>query len=389
MSNFARNARLLWYTLATPKTNIMPVFIGPPGGGKSALFEAVARSLDAYYVDFAPAQMGPEDFAGWPTPNAERGLVFEMMWSLKQANASKRALINLDELSNVPRATQAGMLRFIHTRRCGDYVLEPHVRMGGAMNPPETATDAQDIAVALANRVAWLPWLKVGAKEHVQFMLNGGVDTDLDLPATLDPQEYADAYRDMSAIYAAFMERRGVIEEDLKDARVLARFPLAYATIRSWEAFIRVAATCRVFGDVDAMRTIGEGIIGPPQALEFAAFYLDSDIPSPEAWLKKSDLFKHDPKRPDRTFAATAALALAAVDETRASSDKEKLERWTQAWRGLEAVLKSGADKTVVALAGQTLAIKRPKGALLASVQKLIVEELAPVIKAAGFQQQF
>ncbi len=387
MSNFARNARLLWYVLATPNTNVMPVFIGAPGGGKSALFEQVARALGAFYLDLAPAQMGPEDFAGWPTPTKD-GLRFEMMQALKDASAAPRAVVNLDELSNVPRSTQAGMLRFIHTRRCGDYALPATVRLGGAMNPPETATDAQELALPLSNRVAWLPWSKVTAQEHVAFMLAGGADTDLALPPSMDPDAYADAYRDCAAIYAAFMDRRGVIEEDpTKDDRILARFPLAYATPRSWEAFVRVAATCRVFSDVEALKTIGEGIVGPAQALEFTAFYLDADLPSPEAWLKKADLFTHDPKRPDRTFAACTSLALAAVDKERCAKmkDEERLGRWNAAWAGLQCVLATGADKTVVALAGQTLALNKPKGALLASVQKLITEDIAPVIRAAGF----
>lgn len=387
MSNFARNARLLWYVLATPNTNVMPVFVSAPGGGKSALFEQVARSLRAHYVDLAPAQMGPEDFAGWPTPGPD-GLRFEMAQALKDANAAQRAIINLDELSNVPRATQAGMLRFMHTRRCGDYTLGAHVRIGGAMNPPESATDSQEIALPLANRVAWLPWAKVTAREHVAYMINGGADTDLDLPAELDREAYADAYRDLTAIYAAFMERRGVLEEDpVKDERIAARQPLAYATPRSWEAFVRVAATCRVYQDVEALKTIGEGLVGPPQALEFAAFYLDADLPSPEAWLRKPKLFSHDPKRPDRTFAATTSLALAAVDKERTEKmpDADRLARWNAAWDCLQHVLNSGADKTVVALAGQTLALWKPKGALLATVQKLITEDLAPVIRAAGF----
>jgi hypothetical protein len=222
---------------------------------------------------------------------------------------------------------------------------------------------------------------------HIK-MTNGGAGTDLDLPPTMSADDYADAYRDVTAIYAAFMERRGVIEEDpTKDERVAARFPLAYATPRSWEAFIRVAATCRVHDDVDALKTIGEGIVGPAQALEFVAFYCDADLPSPEAWLKDPTLFKHDPKRPDRTFAATTSLAMAAVDKDRTSKmgDAERLNRWNAAWSALQAVLDSGADKTVVALGGQTLALSKPKGALLASVQKLITEELAPVIRAAGF----
>jgi hypothetical protein len=386
-TNFARNARLLWIVFATPKTNIMPVFVGAPGGGKSALFETVARSLDAFYLDLAPAQMGPEDFAGWPTPTAD-GLRFEMMRSLRDANAAPRAIVNLDELSNVPRATQAGMLRFIHTRRCGDYALNDSVRIGGAMNPSESATDAQEIALPMANRIAWLPWAKVTAKEHVAFMLNGGAASDLELPESLDANAYDAAYRDLTAIYAAFMERRGVLEEDpIRDPAILSRVPLAYATPRSWEAFIRVAATCRVLGDIDAMKTLGEGIVGPAQSLEFVAFYLDADLPSPEAWLVDPAVFTHDPKRPDRTFAATTALALAAVDKTRCAdmTDKERAARWNAAWAALDAVLKTGADKTVVALAGQTLALNKPKGALLASVQKLIVEDLAPVIGAAGF----
>jgi hypothetical protein len=350
------------------------------------LFEQVARSLDAYYVDFAPAQMMPEDFGGMPT-NTPDGFVYEMMATLKKANAAPSAIINLDEMSNVPRSTQAGMLRFIHTRRCGDYKLGDHVRIGGAMNPTSTATDAQETAIALANRVAWIPWKRVTAKEHAAYVIGNGADTELDLP-TFDSEAYKDALRDVSAIYAAYMDARGVLDEDPdKDPRIFARTPLAYATPRSWEAFVRVAATCRMFNDFEALKTLGEGIVGPPQALEFSAFYADADLPNPEAWLKDAKLFTHDPRRPDRTFAACTALALCAVDKERTEKmkDAEKLDRWNAAWAGLQCMRDAEAQKTAIALAGQTLAQNKPKGALLASVEKLI-KELAIVIRAAGFQ---
>jgi hypothetical protein len=332
--------------------------------------------------------MGAEDFNGMPWADREKGLRLEMMAALKEANAAPRAIINLDELSNVPRSTQSAMLRFIHTRRCGDYVLGPHVRMGGAMNPTSSAADAQEISLPMGNRICWLPWLKVTAMEHASFITGGGRDTPLELPEKPTPEQEDEAFRYTSAVYAGFMHRRGVLDEDPeKDERILARSPLAWATPRSWEAFIRVAATCHIFGDVEAMQTIGEGLVGPAQALEFMAFYTDSDLPDPEDWLKDPHHFKHDAKRPDRTFAAVTQLALAAVDKDRtaAMKDGDKTARWNAAMNALVAISETASDKTVLALGGQTLAINRPKGALLATYQKFINEVLAPIIRAAGF----
>lgn len=385
MTNFARNARLLHLVLSTPKTTIVPIFIGPPGGGKTACVEAVADALGARYLEWIPAQMSPEDFNGWPTPRPE-GLVFEVSKALRDANDAPLAILNLDEMSNTPRSTQAAMLRFIHSRRAGDVLLRPSLRICGAMNPPDTSADAQEISHPLANRVCWLPWLPTETSDHVAYILRGGSIEDLGL-APISDDAWHDAFNDVAAIYAAFMERRGDLREDPNAAGVISRFPFAYSTERSWTNFLHVAATCRAAHDEDALRIVAEGTIGKPQALEFMAFYLDADLPSPEAWLKNPKLFTHDSKRPDRTFAATTALALATNDKRKTEKLKpaEKLDRWHRAWDCLQHCLDSKADKTVVALAAQSLATDRPAGALLAHVQKLITEDLAPVIRAAGF----
>lgn len=383
MTNFQRNARLAYYVLSSP-TNSMPIFIGDPGGGKTDLFSEVASYLDAFFLDLIPAQMSPEDFNGWPTPTPT-GLRFEMLGCLRDANRAPRALVLLDEMSNVPRSTQAAMLRFIRTRRSGDDSLAPTVMLAGAMNPPSSSADAQEIAAPLANRVIWLPWKDVTAEEHADYVLRRSVPEPFDLPANTDHERYWRVLDETAAIYAAFIRRRGVIRESPDDPSVAGRFPLAYATPRSWEAFVRVAATCRMNGDRDAMLTIGEGTVGKPQALEFCSFESALDLPDPEEWLVKPDLFAHDPKRPDRTFAAITSLALAATDDrfTERLSDADRLGRWNAACGCLRAIHGTGAGKDVLAVAAQQLAMRKPRGGVLASVQDLI-EILRPVIRAAG-----
>lgn len=388
MSNLARFARAMFVALKTPGTHVL-VGVGKPGVGKSEVARQVSHGLgikDENHLELFPAQMGPENFNGWSVPRAD-GLHLEAEHEIRRLAELKDgdlAHVVLDELSNTPRTTQAAMLRFMRSRRAGETYLPPErVKMSAFMNPPQSSADAQDLSLPLANRCVWLAFPTPSREEHVAFMSSRSQPAPPKFPAW-DDDAYWEAYNEVVPLYKAFMELdpHAELEEDCADDRVAARFPLAYATPRSWETAVRLAAACRMLGDLDVMHDLLVGTVGGPQGLAFAAAYEKVDLVPFEKLRKDPALWSHDPKRPDRTFAQMHHVALCAVD-VRFKGD-EQVARFNDGFGILAHAFSHGAPEDVCIVACQHLGANRPPKASLKQ-HVATIERLAPLIKAAGY----
>lgn len=386
-SNMQRNAFLAYCALVTPGNHVL-AWVAPPGVGKTTFARAVGNALEVaedHFLRWSVGQHGPEDFNGlaMPTP---KGLVYDPAASVRHISDGKPGMWMFDELTNATRSTQAGCLKVLDERWVGDFRLPDSVKLIMAMNEPEHAADAQDISKPLANRTVWLNFLPPTPKDHVLFM-QGTRGVTLDLPKW-DKDAWLTARSEVVAIYTAFMlpppegMGLGVVLEDASSDQVISRFPLAYATPRSWEYALNLAATCRLFGDTEAMATLMTGTIGEPQGLAFMGFYNDQDL-IPIAMLReRPSLWRPDPKRMDRTFTQLMAVAMAATDAR--LPEKEKGDWWNWGWEIIKLTLDAGAGDDLCLVAGQHLGTHRPKGKLLAEYAP-IIQRLAPMVAAAGF----
>ena len=154
---------------------------------------------------------------------------------------------------------------------------------------------------------------------------------------------------------------------------------MAYSTPRTWECVARLHATCRAIGEPDLLIELAGGAVGEPNALTYAAYVREMDLPDPYELLADPDSYEPDAERLDRTFATLLAVAHVATVKP------IKLKNWKAAWEVLVKALPLGKDIVVVPV--MTLADRdnRPKGGLVTTpAVKKVAAEVREVVAVAG-----
>lgn len=366
-----------YYVLVTPRNRAMPVWIGPPGGGKTDFAAILAAGLGVPPADrltWIAAQHGPEDFNGWQVPRAD-GLHSEAPYEIKRVAEAERGFILLDEFSNMPRATQAGALRFVRERRCGETILDPtRTHLMAAMNPAATGADVHDLSHAMSNRSVFLDFPKLGIDESIRFMSDGGKPRALALKP-FDSAAWESAYPRAVGIYSTFLRNNpDALYEDPESDEVQQRTPLAYCTPRSLEAVVLFLATFIAFDDLHAFVDVAVGTIGGPKGAELAALAQNLDLMDPDVLIDDPEMWTPDPRRPDRTFAQLHSVAMASATKG--------MERWIGGWKVIDRTIELGEAEDLCILAAQHLVKHMPKGALLQTVKDTI-KRIAPLVNAA------
>ena len=396
-------AKRLFYILATPRDqSVMPkppvvVWTAAPGEGKSVYAKLVASALgisDDHYLRFNAGAMSDTDFHGlqWPTENGIRLEVDERIVKLMDG---KPSIVALDEAGNMPRSTQACALGALDSGTMGRYTLPCTSAFLMMMNPPESGTDAQEIAFALANRANWQSFGGPTNREFAEFMSKRGKVALPVLPdITTVAKAYDITYATLTALHDAYLSNvacGGTLREDPTSDDVRARFSTldinetgeriyqpSYCTPRSVTMGLNQAATALCYGDWPAAVDIMCGAFGRPQGMKFGAFAEKQDIVNPVALLKGEAMWTPDPHRPDRTHAQASACANVAIS---GALPGDPMKWWSACWNVFDLAMKAGAEKGLLTVGAERLAMNKPKGALLAQHADIIAE-LAPVVRA-------
>lgn len=378
--------KLLSYVIQTPGA-LPPLFWGQPGIGKSQRITHLARRLSWGLETVIASIRDQTDFAGLPIPSNGNGVAMEPpSWAhraRKAADDGKHVLVFLDEVSCAPPAVQAALLRPVLEGFVGDLELPRRfVHWVAAANPPEEAAGGWDLAPPLANRWTHLTWPAPSAESWADWLCGTGEE---DPVPHLDLEAFERARHSANALVSAFVRRKPGCLAELT-SKLTGRFPLAFATPRSWDSAARLLATCRVFSDLDSVLPLVAGNIGEPVAIEFAAFARENDLPDPEDLLAKPESWKPDARRPDQAFAVVTAVATCAVakDANAKRSKKEVLERWCAAWRVIDRGMALGKDTVI--LGAKTLAQRdnRPDGGAKRPEVEKVVSQLKDVIQMAN-----
>lgn len=292
---------------------------GAPGTGKTATLEGLARRIGADL--FVPHVRAPEDVA---VPVARDGHVevvpvAEFAEAAKAAQAGRRVIVFVDELTTLPPAVQAAVLRFLDSGRVGGVSLPPSVWRAAAANPPDLAAGGWDLEPPTANRLAHLEW-SVQADEWADHFarwdwpdLTGGDFVELGSP------EWDDLWARARALVASFVRSQ---------PHLLLRVPdeptsrgRAWPSPRTWDYASRVLAAARC----EVVRASGAiaACVGTAAGLQFVQWARSLDLPTPEDLLRDPGLLRRI-QRSDVQYAALVALA------AHISSRLPNL--WQQAW---------------------------------------------------------
>jgi hypothetical protein len=378
-----REIDLLAMVLETPGA-LPPIVWSPPGMGKSARFSSLTKSWDWHLEVVISSIMDPSDFGGLPVPVDGNGVKREPpAWALRLNKAGK-GLAFFDEASTAPPACQAAMLRVMLEKYVGDVKLGDGVKVAAAANPPEMAASGWDLSLPLANRFVHLTWTTPSADDWVEW-LNGN-DGMANVPR-VDADAWEKGFIKAKALVSAFIHRRpGLLSED--PTKVAGRFPLAYATPRTWECATRLLATCFAMSNEEAALPLLAATIGEPIALEFATWLRANDLPDPEELLADPKKFEPDPNEPDRAFATCLAVAESALSDgsgAKKFSKAEKAKRWHAAWHVLDPAIELGKELVHLPALKLAKADKRPEKGLIDAKVREIIGKLKEVVLAAGF----
>lgn len=219
-------------------------FIGPPGVGKSAIVEQIAKEMGLPLEALLLSQCDPTDVGGFPV--VIEGKLNRMPLGAIKAACDKPVILFLDELSCSAPAVQGASLQLIYARRAGDAKLHPGTRIIAASNPAEQAAGGWEIALPLISRLTQVK-MRPQKKEVQEFFYKLGEEGSL--------------IRRMAVDWAATLESApDLLQLDPPSGAQSAGLP--WGAPRSWERAINFCAKALEMGESDNSPVFTAGLAG-------------------------------------------------------------------------------------------------------------------------------
>lgn len=124
---------------------------GPPGVGKSAIVEAVAKEMGMNYEPLILSLCDPTDIGGFPV--VHNGLVSRHPLGPIRKAVEVPTVLFLDELTMASPPVQGAAMRLIYERWAGDVKLHKGTRIVAAWNPADQAAGGYEMALPLMGRL--------------------------------------------------------------------------------------------------------------------------------------------------------------------------------------------------------------------------------------------
>jgi len=248
---------------------------GPPGVGKSEMWQQIADELGIGFIDIRLAQMDPVDLRGLPKHEGELVTWGRPDFLPIEERDGKEGIILFDELGDCGKAMQSAAYQPILNGRVGPHIIPKGWYRCAAGNSQRHRAGAQAMSSALANRFAWIEveadvecFVEHGTKIGVHHFVLGFIRFRTELLHKMD---------------------EGMLK--------------AFPTPRSW---VSAAEYCEEPADVRS-RLIA-GCVGAGAAGEFEAFMRTLDLPDLQEILadpKKCRI----PTEPAHKYALSSMLA--------------------------------------------------------------------------------
>jgi hypothetical protein len=342
---------------ATAQAGIPVLWLSSPGQGKSAWVEGLAAALRGPAAEvncrldgvetLIGSQIDPCDVGGIMAPDLarQRGVFLLPDWFIRLQEAG-RGILFLDELSSAPQSVQAALLRVLRERAIHGHRLPANVLMFAASNPVEEAANGQDLAPAMANRLAHYSWA-VDAQEWAEGLLSGWPVPSLPVL----PADWRKGLSSYTALVAGYIRRSpSSLNSCPKDA---AKQSGPWPSGRTWE-YVALASAAHASVALDAADAV-VALVGEGAGHEYLSWVREQTLVDPEAVLAAPDAHPL-PDREDTAYVACRSVVGAAMTSLTAP-------RWEAAWIWLGRVAEAGQLDLAAPAARQLASVKqRPKG---------------------------
>jgi hypothetical protein len=332
------------------------VLIGPPGAGKTAAVNEVARGANRHLATIIASLREPSDFCGLPIVEGRATFMAPPAWA-RACGEHPDPIVFFDEVSTSPQSVQAALLRVVDEGEVGEFTLPRPTSFVAAMNPPDTAAGGWDLAPAFANRWLHIQWVGWSAAEWAAWVRKQG-------------------WGDAARIIGAFLLARPTLLHAMPKEQSARGNP--WPSHRTWARAAKVLHLHMQHGGEPADSVacaLVAGAVGEAASLEYAQYARELDLPNP------AELIAHPerwvvPSRSDRIWATVTSVIDYALAGT--ASD------WERGWAVLARCLEPDANGVthgdVAVAASGDYANKRPAGAKI----PVGLASFIPLLQKAG-----
>jgi energy-coupling factor transporter ATP-binding protein EcfA2 len=277
----------------TIRKQLVPMLVGSPGAGKSALIHSVAKHYNLKLIDVRLSQCDPTDLMGFPQINEKTGKAgYVPMETFPIAgdeipNGYSGWLIFFDELNSASPAVQAAAYKILLDKMVGVHHLHKNVAMAGAGNLETDNAIVQPLSTALQSRMIHFE-LAIDSDEWVDWATDNDIDHRITSFIKFKP----------SALFT--------FHPDHTDK--------TYGCPRTWEFANRFVKEEEVLGK--EMTPILSGTLSEGLAREFIGFCkIYQDLPTMASIIANPTGIKI-PEEPSVMFALTGAISNHAKEDT-------------------------------------------------------------------------
>lgn len=161
-------------TEASRNNYLVPYLEGPPGGGKTALVEALCKKLGIGCVILSLAQYDPAEIAGWVVAEADGENMKRARPDWMPAEGTK-GIIFIDELPQGPTPCQNVAAQIVNERRCGKHRIPDGWAIVCAGNAATDRAGTNHVPTHLRNRLMYIA-VESDVDDVVRHFFSIGVD---------------------------------------------------------------------------------------------------------------------------------------------------------------------------------------------------------------------
>ncbi len=305
--------------LATPDSrgyNLVPLLHGGAGIGKSS---TVCSLIEGAHVEVLSASLyDPADFAGYPVPSADHSCIDHI--PPRWATNEKLSCLLLDDITCCMPQTQNALMRLILEKRIGsNYVIPPNVKMIASANPFEIlGGGGHPLSLPLCNRMVHVHF-EMPASTFANALENGGFPK-VRIPE-IDPKKHAVILKFWNLKFASFIRRYPSMISSKPDQDHNSAYQSAFASPRSIEMALRLAATADILGLAptmsgknnpnasDVFLKLLQGSIGTAVAVAFSRYILEEEAPTAKDVLSGKESIDFSKWAEDRVYLYFSSLA--------------------------------------------------------------------------------